>query len=70
MNEKSTWNSTWQTWMMLDEYVGEVFKTIVEGRHGGNFDFRPPKNFGLESINYSMLSSKKMRYHYHFIAMA
>ena len=35
VNEESTRNSTWQTWMMLVESVGEFFKTIVEGRHGG-----------------------------------
>ena len=33
--DKFTWNSTLQVWMMLVGIVGDVFGTTLEDRHGG-----------------------------------
>ena len=35
MDEKSTWNRTWQVWIKFVGIVGGVFITSLKGRHGG-----------------------------------
>jgi hypothetical protein len=35
MDGKSTWNPTWQIWIMLGGIVGEFFRTTLEGRPRG-----------------------------------
>jgi hypothetical protein len=32
---ESTWNSSWQIWIMLAGIVGEFFETTLEGMHDG-----------------------------------
>ena len=35
MDEKLTWNPTWQVWKMLVGIVGNLFGAALEARHEG-----------------------------------
>ena len=78
MDEKSSWNPTWQVWIMLAMIVGNYARTALEGRHDGiclgdsglHEGLVPSKRHWaiVHGLLYGLIH--KAGYHGHFGAMA